>query len=269
MRHTRPLVLVAIACLALFVSACQKKNPDTSKVIATVNGEAITQADFDNYLQARQVQQPISDQDKKQALNEMVNLSLLAQDALNHKLDQKPDVYFLIKRQRDNILARAMIREYLKDHPISDDEVKKRYDEELAKTDKNEYRARHILVKTEAEALDIITQLQHGANFATLAKQKSIDTQSGKAGGELGWFNQSSMIPDFFNAVAKMKKGEISKQPVQTEYGYHVIQLEDRRPFKFPPFDDVKARIRQLVQQEKIDQMVKELKGKAKINISD
>lgn len=269
MRYRRISVVIAILSLALFVTACGKKSVDTGKVLATVNGEAITQSDFDNFMQATPVQQPVSDQEKKAVLDQMVNLTLLSQDALQHKLDQRPDVHFLIKTQRENILARAMIREYLKDHPISDQEVKQRYDQELAKTNKNEYRARHILVKSEAEAQDIIKQLQHGANFATLAKEKSIDTQSGKMGGELGWFNQSSMVPDFFDAVAKMKKGEISKEPVKTQYGYHVIQLEDTRPFKFPPYDDVKARIRQLVQQERIDQMVSALKAKGKINISN
>ncbi len=268
MRYRRISVLIAIFSIALFATACGKKSVDTGKVLATVNGQAITQSDLDNFMQSTPVQQPVSDQEKKAILQQMVNLTLLSQDALRHKLDEQPDVHFLIKTQRENILARAMIREYLKDHPISDDEVKQRYNDELAKTNKNEYRARHILVKTKEEAQDIIKQLQHGADFKTLAKERSIDAQSAKLGGELGWFNQSSMIPDFFNAVTQLKKGEISPEPVKTQYGYHVIQLEDTRPFKFPPYAEVQARIRQLLQQERIDKMVQELKSKGKIDIN-
>ena len=146
--------------------------------------------------------------------------------------------------------------------------MKQRFDKEVEKTHKLEYRARHILVKTKEEADDILKKV-HVANFAALAKQKSVDVRSGKEGGDLGWFNEGAMVPEFFNAVSQLKKGEITKEPVKSEFGWHIIKLDDTRPFKVPEFEQVKANVRQLVQQEKIDNMVKDLKAKAKITTAE
>ena len=268
MKYSRPFILLAVVSFALFATACHKKSAVTSgKVVATVNGQPITETEFDSYLQLNRIQQPVPDKTRKLILDQLVNLTLLSQDAVKHGLDKQPDVRFLIKQQRENILANAMVHQYLTENPVSYADVKARYDQELAKTNKYEYRARHILVKSKAEAQRIITELQHGANFAALAKKDSIDLQSARVGGELGWFNQTSMVPAFFDAVTKMKKGEITPQPVKTQFGYHVIQLEDVRPFKFPPYDEIKDRIRTLVQQERIKQMLGQLKAKAKIDL--
>lgn len=269
MYPTRALPIILF--IGLVITACGGKNPDDSKVLATVNGDVITQNDYDDYLKARHMQQaPATDKEKEKqdVLEEMISRVLLAQSARKNKLDQELDVYFQVKRQTENILARAVLRQYLKDNPITDDEVQKRYEQEVAKTSKLEYHARHILVKTKEEADELLKKVQ-AANFAALAKQKSTDVQSGKQGGDLGWFNQGAMVPEFFNAVSEMKKGEISKEPVKTEFGWHIIKLEDTRPLKVPPFEQVKANVRQLVQQEKIDTMVKGLKEKAKVKKSD
>ena len=266
MKTTRVLLLLLLG-VALF--GCEKNNFDNSKVLATVNGEPITENDYDDYLKVRQTQQaPIQDKTKEKevVLGEMINRVLLAQYALDNKLDRDPDVYLQLKRQQQNILTRAAIRKYLQDHPVTDQEVEKRYQQEVAKISKTEYKARHILLKSEEDAKDIITKLQHGANFSALAKAKSIDLESSKDGGNLGWFNQGEMIPEFFNAVAAMKPGEISKVPVKTEYGWHVIKLEDTRPLKNITFDKVKGGIRNALQEERIEDMVKNFRGKAKIN---
>ena len=263
--------LLTMLFIGLVITACGGKSPDDSKVLATVNGDVITQNDYDDYLKARHLQQPpLADKEKEKhdVLDEMISRVLLGQNARKNKLDQEPDVYFQIKRQTENILARATLRQYLKDSPIIDEEVQKRYEQEVAKTHKLEYHARHILLKTKEEADEILKKVQTG-NFAALAKQKSSDVQSGKQGGDLGWFNQGAMVPEFFNAVLEMKKGEISKEPVKSEFGWHIIKLEDTRPLKVPAFDQVKANVRQLVQQEKIDAMVKGLKEKAKIKTSE
>ncbi|MHB8346374.1 MAG: peptidylprolyl isomerase [Acidiferrobacterales bacterium] len=268
MKYSRPLILLAVVSFTLLTTACHKKSAVTSKVVATINGQPITQKEFDSYMQLNRVPQPATDQSKKLVMDQLINLTLLSQDAVKHGLEKQPDVRFLIKQQRENILANAMVRQYLTENPVSDADVKARYNEELAKTNKYEYRARHILVKSKAEAQRIITELQHGANFAALAKKDSIDLQSARLGGELGWFNQTSMVPAFFDAVATMKKGEISPQPVKTQFGYHVIQLEDVRPFKFPAYDEIEDRIRTLVQQERVKKMLDQLKAKAKIKIA-
>ena len=269
-RH--PLLLILLLSAGLVLGACGKKSPDDSKVLASVNGEAITEKDYEDYLRARQAQQPPSpdkDKERKMVIDEVVNRVLLVQSAVDQKVDQELDVHFQIKRQRENVLARAMLRKYLKDNPITDEEVQKRYEQETQKADKNEYRARHILVRTEEEAKEIIAELKKGANFNSLAQKKSIDVRSGKQGGDLGWFSQEVIVPEFFNAVSKMKKGEISKEPVKSDFGWHVIKFEDSRPRKMPTFDQAKGNIRQMVQQERVDALVKSLKDKGKVKIND
>jgi len=269
-RH--PLFVILLLSAGLVLGACGKKSPDDSKVLARVNGEAITEKDYEDYLRARQAQQPPSpdkDKERKMVIDEMVNRVLLVQSAVDQKVDQELDVHFQIKRQRENVLARAMLRKYLKDNPITDEEVQKRYEQETQKADKNEYRARHILVRTEEEAKEIIAELKKGANFNSLAQKKSIDVRSGKQGGDLGWFSQEVIVPEFFNAVSKMKKGEISKEPVKSDFGWHVIKFEDSRPRKMPTFDQAKGNIRQMVQQERVDALVKSLKDKGKVKIND
>lgn len=272
MTTRRPLFLFALLCASLALAACHKQGGDDSKVLATVNGEAITEKDYEDYLRARQMQQPpIPDKDKerKVVLDEMVNRVLLVQSAVDHKVDQEADVYFQIKRQRENVLARAMLRQYLKDNPISDEEVQKRYDDETAKANKNEYRARHILVRTEEEARNILAQLGKGTNFASLAQQKSIDVQSGKRGGDLDWFSQEAIVPEFFTAVTQLKTGETTREPVKSDFGWHIIKLENIRARKLPTFEQAKGNIRQLIQQERVDALVNSLKDKGKIKISE
>jgi len=265
-------VVILLLSAGLVLGACTKKGPDDSKVLASVNGESITEKDYEDYLRARQAQQPPipdKEKEKKVVLDEMVNRVLLVHSAVDQKVDQELDVYFQIKRQRENVLARAMLRKYLKDNPISDEEVQKRFEQEMEKADKNEYRARHILVRTEEEAKEIIAQLKKGTNFNALAQKKSIDVRSGKQGGDLGWFSQDVIVPEFFNAVTAMKKGETSQEPVKSDFGWHVIKFEDSRPRKLPTFDQAKGNIRQIVQQERVDALVKSLKDKGKVKINE
>jgi peptidyl-prolyl cis-trans isomerase C len=268
----RPLFIILLLCAGLVLGACGKKSPDDSKVLASVNGETITEKDYEDYLHARQMQQPPmpdKEKEKKVVLDEMINRVLLMHSAVDQKVDHELDVYFQIKRQRENVLARAMLRKYLKDNPISDEEVQKRFEQEMEKADKNEYRARHILVRTEEEAKEIIAQLRKGGNFNALAQKKSIDVRSGKQGGDLGWFSQDVIVPEFFAAVTTMKKGETSKDAVKSDFGWHIIKLEDSRPRKMPTFDQAKGNIRQVIQQERVDALVKSLKDKAKVKINE
>lgn len=262
--------LALLAALGL-AGACNQHPGDNSKVLATVDGKTITENEYDEYLKARQLQQPpVPDKDKERetVLEEMITRIMLAKNAEKNKLQDQPEIRFQLDRQRENILARAMLRKYLNENPVTDAEVEKRYQQEMANTHKTEYRARHILFKTEEDARAALKQLQHGGNFAKLAKAKSTDVRSGKDGGELGWFNQGQMIPDFFNAVMQLKKGEITKEPVKTEFGWHIIQLEDERPLRAPSFDEVKGNIRQMVQQERVDALVKDLRAKANVKIN-
>lgn len=268
---TRHSLFGTLLLAGLLLAGCGAKSPDDSKVLARVDGDVITEKDYEDYLRARQMQQPPIPDPKKErevVLDEMINRVLLVQAAAAHKVDQELDVYLQLKRQRENVLARAMLRKYLIDNPISDEEVKKRFDELTAKADKNEYRARHILVRDETEARALIGQLRKGASFANLAKQKSVDVGSGRNGGELGgWFSQDQVVPEFYEAVRQLKQGETTRDPVKSEYGWHIIKLENIRPRTMPEFEQAKGNIRQIVQQERVEALLKSIKDKAKIKI--
>jgi len=261
-----PYIMLLLTAL-LVVGACGQKNPDNSKVIATVNGEGITEKDFEDYLRARQ-QQPMplpgDEKERRQLiLEEMINRVLLAQGALEHKVDQELDVYLQMKRQRENVLARAMLRKYFRDNPMPEADLQKRII-------KDEFHTRHILVRNEADATAIIAELQKGGNFAAIAKAKSIDVKSGKKGGDLGWISQEDgIIPQFFSVVAGMKKGQTSEKPVKTNFGWHVIRVDDVRPHKMHSEEKLIAEVRMQMQQEQVDALVKSLKEKAKIKINE
>jgi peptidyl-prolyl cis-trans isomerase C len=270
---TRPLIPVLLLAAFVALGACGQKSPDDSKVLATVNGEVITEKDFDSFLRAQNIQIPqTADEAKirKDLLEEMIKMALLSQYAVDQKVDQEHDVYFQIRRHRENILARAMLRKHLKESPISDDEVQKKFDELSAKADRNEYRARHILVRSEEEARAILDQLKKGGNFAALAKDKSIDVRSGKQGGDLGsWINQDMIVPEFMTALVALKNGETTKDPVKSNFGWHIIKREASRPRKMPTFDQAKGDVRQLIQQERVEALVKTLREKGSVKIKD
>lgn len=270
----RPLLFVLFVALGL-LAACGKKAPDTGKTLATVNGEAITERDYENYLRLRQTQQePILDKEKEKqvVLSEMIDRIVLSQYAVENKLDQEPDNYLLMKRVRENILVQAAVRKALKDQPVTDEDLKKRFQQEVEKTHKTEYKVRHILVKTEDEAKGIIEQLKKGGNFAALAKAKSLDVQTGKKGGALDWINQGMVVPEFFEGVTALKKGQVSAAPVKTDYGFHVIKVDDVRPLKIPNFEEfvadkrARANLFRKIQDERVEALAKELKAKAKVS---
>src|SRR3989344_4819948 len=218
MPFKRPLLFVLLVGLGL-LAACGKKAPDTGKVLASVNNETITERDYENYLRLRQTQQePIVDKEKEKqvVLNEMIDRIVLSQYAAENKLDQEPDNYLLMKRVRENILVQAAIRKMLKDNPVTDEDLKKRFQQEVEKTHKTEYKVRHILVKSEDEAKGLVAQIKKGGNFAALAKSKSLDVQTGRNGGDLGWINQGMVVPEFFEGVLALKKGQSSAAPTCT-----------------------------------------------------
>ncbi|MEW6331529.1 MAG: peptidylprolyl isomerase [Pseudomonadota bacterium] len=285
MSTLRNALILFLAAAGLFAAGCDKKPADEAgkqaqeadKVVATVNGEKLMQSDYQNYLQLRQQQVgPLPDKDKEKqvVMDELIEKMLLAQHAISTKLDQEPEVSGLMKRVREEILVQAVKRKLLRDNPITEDDVKKRFEQEVEATHKTEYKVRHILVKEEAEAKDMLAQLEKGAKFDKLAKDKSIDTQSGKNGGELGWINQGMVVPEFFNAVMAMKKGTVSAAPVKSDFGWHLIKVEDTRPLKIPSFEEfmtdqrARANIHRKMQDDRIGGLVKELKDKAKITVN-
>jgi peptidyl-prolyl cis-trans isomerase C len=269
LRHS--LTFLLVLGLGALVAACDRAG-ETAPVVATVNGEPITESELESYLKLRRTKQPSPEQaeaERKAALDEMVNHTILVQSAVRDQLDEDPEVAFQLKWQRENVLATAAWREYLEKHPITDEELEARYEAEMKQTHGNEYRVRHIQVKTEAEAKDLIAQLRRGADFAQLAAQKSMDVGSGRRGGDLGWINQGQMAsaPEFFQAVTGLKKGRLSPAPVKSGFGWHVIRVEDVRAWEAPPFAKVKDGLHARLQQERMQAMIGELRKQAEVEI--
>ncbi len=282
-------LLLASACITLILSGCNKPTatssesgkdtaPTTttapitaasdSKVIATVNGTPITLDEFNEYAKRRL--QPGSKPTAAEAesiINEMVSLELVVQDALKQGLDKQPEVVKNLEAQRRILLANAALKAYIEAHPITDEQVKKEYDQRIAAAGTKELKARHILVKTEAEAKAIIAQLDKGADFAKLAKEKSIDS-SAKQGGDLGWFNPNQMVKPFAAAALALKKGAYTETPVQSQFGWHVIMLEDSRNAQVPAFDQMKDRVRNFMQQQLSQTFIESLKTAGKVEIN-
>jgi peptidyl-prolyl cis-trans isomerase C len=273
MKPLHPLALTLLGVLAM--TGCGQKT-EGGKTLATVDGETITEKDFEMYQQMRQTRQaPIADKakEKEVVLNELIDRLLLTRRARDLKLDQQPENRILLKRVEENILAQALIKKTVQETPIADDDLKKRFATELENLHKTEYKVSHILVEDENQAKDIIAQLKRGANFAQLAKQKSIDKESGKNGGDLGWVRQDMVVPEFFSAVTALKKGANSETPAKSEYGFHIVRLHDSRPLQVPTVDQLmgnpraKEDMARRLRDERIQALVKELRDKAKIKV--
>ncbi|MCO6412655.1 MAG: peptidylprolyl isomerase [Thiogranum sp.] len=237
---------------------------DDSAVVAEVNGSPITRAVLDIYAQQRQARQPGADADDAAVLEEIISLELARQQGEKQNLDDNPEVALQIEQQRRAVLASAAMQQHLKDKPITDEELKKIYDENVGSGD--EYKARHILLKEKEEAEQVIAELDKGADFSELAKEKSTGP-SGPGGGELGWFSAKQMVAPFSDAVAAMEKGSYTKAPVQTQFGWHVIMLDDVRQTTPPDFEMLKPQIRAMVQNQRVQEYLAELREAANINI--
>ncbi|WP_435628580.1 peptidylprolyl isomerase [Candidatus Ferrigenium straubiae] len=235
------------------------------KSAAMVNGVSIPQARIDLRVKAAAAQgQPDSPELRKAIREDMINVELMAQEAAKLGLDKNTDTVQQIELARQSVLAGAFVQDYAKNHPISDDQLKQEYDKLKAKLGNKEYNVRHILVDTEAEAKDIIAQLGKKAKFEKLAA-KSKDAGSAQRGGELGWAVPGNFVPEFANAMLNLKKGEYTKEPVQSQFGWHVVKLEDTRDLKAPPFEEVKPQLQQRLQQQSVKKAIDDLRTKAKI----
>jgi peptidyl-prolyl cis-trans isomerase C len=196
---------------------------------------------------------------------ELINREIVAQEAVKKGLDKRAEVVTQIDLQRQGVLINAYLQDYIKAHPVSDDDVKKEYERVKASAGGREYKVRHILVETEDEAKQIIAQLKKGASFEKLAGEKSKDQGSKDRGGDLDWATPARYVPAFGQAITKLKKGQLTDAPVQTQFGWHVIRVDDERPSKFPAFDEVKPQIEQQLRQQTVNRAFTELRAKAKI----
>ena len=260
-----------ILSLASLVGCSRPGIVDHSRVLARVNGHPITRAALDYYLRVRSAAAPLPDtraQARSLALNEMINTEVLAAAARQEHLEQDPDIHFALVQDHLNLLAHALVTRYLKRHPVTTAELAVAYRQHYRDGGVVEYRARHILVRTRAEASDIIRKLQHGASFRALARQYSEDTVSAQNGGELGWFTKDQMLPTFVLGVANLRRGEISPQPVRTEFGWHVVQLEGRRMASAPPFGKERRALYRTLVAQKITALVARLRANDHISVA-
>jgi peptidyl-prolyl cis-trans isomerase C len=237
------------------------------KVLATINGKAITRDVFDVYSKTRKPQNNSEDTNSPQAiLDELIALELMRQEGEKNDVSSRPLVVALMDQQRRSALASAAVNDFVQANQTSDEEAQKVYDQQIGNTGK-EYNARHILLATREEAVDVISALDGGADFSELAMEKSTGP-SGKNGGKLGWFAAGQMVKPFSDATAALDTGSYSKEPVETQFGWHVIILDDSRDITPPPFEDVKDRLKLLIVNQKLQQHISEIKASADIKMS-
>jgi peptidyl-prolyl cis-trans isomerase C len=227
---------------------------------------AETNAGFEAFVKAaaRKSAAELTPEELKQAVEQYIGMQVAADSATKTSLDKDPEVKAQIALSRTNVLSEALLQKQLDANPVTDADIQAEYDSQVAKAP-GEYNARHILVDDKSLAEAIIKKLEAGGDFAALAKEYSKDG-SAKSGGDLGWFSAQSMVQPFSEAVAKLEKGKFTTAPVQTQFGWHVIKLEDTRAASLPPLEQVKDRIQQLVQRTKITDYLKTLRAESKID---
>ncbi|WP_303783415.1 peptidylprolyl isomerase [Azovibrio restrictus] len=237
-----------------------------SKAFVTVNGQAVPQYVADAFINEQKAQGAQDNPEFRNAVKEeLIRRELLVNEARKKGLDKKSDIMGQMEIARQAILIRAFIADYLKANPVSDAQLKKDYDAFKAQLGGTEYKARHILVEKEEDAKAIIAKLDKGDKFADLAKQ-SRDPGSKDKGGDLGWSVPGAFVKPFADAMVKLDKGRYTKEPVKSDFGYHVILLEDTRALTPPPFEQLKPQLTQRANQQKVEQLIEELRSKAKVN---
>jgi len=194
----------------------------------------------------------------------LIQLEILVQEANKRKLGSRPEVKNQIDIQSKNILVHALRYDFMQKNPVKDDEIKAEYDR-LINLNQNEYLARHILVNSENDAQKIIDQINGGAKFEDMAQQYSKDADSAKNGGSLNWSLPSSYVKPFADALNSLKKDEMTKKPVQTQYGFHIIKVEDIRPIKAPTLEEAKPRIQNMILERKFQAYIETLRKNAKV----
>jgi peptidyl-prolyl cis-trans isomerase C len=265
--------IVTLAALLAGLAACQPKagptttGADTSAPVATVNGTAIGRSFFEFYIKGA-TGKPVNEltqEQRDQALDNLIRAQIVAQEASKEGIDKSADTSSMLELSRLNVLQQAVSERYLKDKKATEQELRAEYETQLAILPKQEYHARHILLATEPFAQKVIDNLDKGAKFEDVAKRESMDSSKDN-GGDLGWFTTDRMVKPFADAVVALKPGEFTQKPVQTQYGWHVIQLVETRDLSPPPFDQVRQRLEQVVQAKKFKAYTDELMRNAKID---
>jgi peptidyl-prolyl cis-trans isomerase C len=256
----RKLSVAACVSLALLAPlAAQAQN------VAIVNGKAVPKARVDALIaQATKSGQAKTPELEKQARDEVVMREMFLQEAEKRGLQNTSDYKTQMEFARQQILIRELFEDYRKKNPVTDTDIQAEYEKFKAQSTGTEYRARHILVEKEEDAKALIKQLNGGAKFEDIAKKNSKDPGSAENGGDLDFAKPDAYVPEFSQALTKLKKGEMTQDPIKSQFGYHIIKLEDTREAQFPPLTEVKPQIEQRLSQAKLAKFRDEIRGKAK-----
>jgi peptidyl-prolyl cis-trans isomerase C len=256
-KHLLTAAAAAALCLAL---------PAFAQNLAIVNGKPVPKARADMLAaQVAKSGRPVTPEMSGQIKDEVISREIFMQEAQKRGLDATEDFKSQLELARQTLLIRELYADYQKANPVTDADIKAEYDKFAAANSGKEYRARHILVEKEEDAKEIIAKLKKGGKFEEIAKKQSKDPGSGANGGDLDWANANSYVPEFSAALTKLKKGEVTAVPVKTNFGWHVIRLDDTRDAQLPPLDQVKPQIAQQLMQVKMAKFQEELRAKAKI----
>lgn len=254
---------ITVATLAFAPSAMADSN------LATVNGTPIKKSIYDFIAKdAKANGQKIDENVKKAITNKLIDSEIVAQEAKRLGLNKKSDFVARQALANRELLTAAYLKDFMKKNPVSDADIKAEYEKYTTVYGAKEYKGSHILVKTEAEAKDIIAKLAKGGDFAKLAKDHSLDQGNKNKGGDLDWFSPATMVKPFSEAATKVKKGTVSKTPVQTQFGWHVIKIDDTRKATPTPYEQAKPNLKKKLQQKQLEQKLSELRSKAKVTIT-
>ncbi len=261
------LIPLAFSVVTLFgvANAAPTSEPSKQKIIATVNGHDITEWTLMRYAKQRGLPPEMSQEKRRQALiEELINRTLIYQNGVDIGIDKTPVIQDEIEYQRINVIASTMISRSSDRFTVSDADMKKEYENRKEELGGKELKARHILLEEEQQAKDIIAELDKGADFLELAS-KHLTGPSALNGGDLGWFNPDQMVKPFSQSALTLKKGSYSSAPVKTQFGWHIILLEDTRSINPPKYEDIKEQIKVGLQSKLIGDYISGLRSKAKI----
>ena len=260
------LLLAALSlCLSTPIGAQTAAQKAATPKPVTVNGKPIPKSRLDFIVKQRAAQgQPDNEQARKAILDNLITQEVVAQEADRRGFAKTADVRVQLELARQQVLVQAVVQDHLKAHPFKDEEMLAEYNKVKASRGDKEYKARHILVDKDSEANEIIAQLKKGTKFEDLAKQ-SKDPGSKEKGGDLDWNPPTTFVKPFAEALSKLEKGKYTETPVQTQFGWHVIQLDDVRSLQFPAFDAVKPQLLARMQEQEVQKFVSELRSKAKV----
>ena len=257
----KKLFVTAIAAAVFGIAA-----PAFAQNIAIVNGKAVPTARVDVLsAQLAKTGRPITPEMTNQLKDEIIAREIFMQEAQKRGLDGSEDFKAQMELARQTLLIRELFADQQKKNPVTDTEIQAEYDKFAATNGGKEFKARHILVEKEDEAKAIITSLKKGGKFDEIAKKQSKDPGSGANGGDLDWASGGSYVPEFSGALAKLNKGQLTDAPVKTQFGWHIIRLDDVRQAQLPKIDEVKPQITQQIQQQRLAKFQDDLRGKAKI----